>query len=446
MNIFHHKVNQQEFVSRYFSDKDKCIRLKKGDILLNQHEYNRRIFYIKQGEVIGYLPDTRYPEPIFKGAPGSFVGVYSYFSEDHLSYSEVVAQTPSVVHYFDEDPNALERPEADEFMGFLLNMVVTELSARQHFAARMAQERQKAMNKLIQSEKLATLGQLSAGLAHELNNSIGSLSANLRRLQEDIDVLLIRQKSDQVREFYRRGLEDGLQLSSREARKARDEWSANMELSHSTIRKLTKAGIRAGEVRSAREAEEAANLWNLGYVMHDMRIAAGQAAHVINSIKTMGISNQKWSAGVNVNTTVLEAVAILKSMSGEISLDLQLQENITAIEACHGELVQVWVNLIKNAIESLVQNLEKNRKIKITTREVDKQISVSVEDNGPGIAPDIIDKIYEPSFTTKVGGISLGLGLGLTIVKRIVSEHDGEMRVTSRPGRTRFTVSLPLKQ
>jgi C4-dicarboxylate-specific signal transduction histidine kinase len=176
-----------------------------------------------------------------------------------------------------------------------------------------------------------------------------------------------------------------------------------------------------------------------------MGIVSHQATHVINSIKTMGISNQNWSKDVDLNKTVTDAIAILRSLTRRVTLTVDLDETIAPIEACHGELVQVWVNLIKNAIESLSQFKVNDPQVRVRTFQTARHVKVSIEDNGVGIPPEIIEKIYEPNFTTKVEGISLGLGLGLTIVQRIVAEHAGSIRLSSAPGKTCFTVNLKKK-
>ena len=160
MSFFRHNVDQNEILKKYFSDAERCISLDRGEMLLEQNEPNHRLFYVRRGKLVGYLPDKLASEPVFEADAGSFVGVYSYFSEDHKSYSRIIATEPTDVCYFSGDPGQLTADEADEFLGFLFNIVVLELRSRQYFAAQMAQERQDVMNKLIKTEKLATLGQL----------------------------------------------------------------------------------------------------------------------------------------------------------------------------------------------------------------------------------------------------------------------------------------------
>ncbi|MEJ2005445.1 MAG: hypothetical protein P8X57_10865, partial [Cyclobacteriaceae bacterium] len=211
--------------------------------LLDQNVVNHKLFYIRSGKIIGLLPDKHTTEPVFEADADSFVGVYSYLSEDHRSYSRLIATEETTVCYYDDDPRELPFEDAEKFLGFLFRIVVLELRSRQYYAAQMAHERQEVMNKLIKTEKLATLGQLSTGLAHELNNSIGSLSANLRQLQNELRELLIDKKSSRMQAYFQRGLEEGLLLSSKEARSKREEWEGVRGFDQQTIKKLSKAGI-----------------------------------------------------------------------------------------------------------------------------------------------------------------------------------------------------------
>ena len=111
---------------------------------------------------------------------------------------------------------------------------------------------------------------------------------------------------------------------------------------------------------------------------------------------------------------------------------------LPAVPVYVDELNQVWTNLIHNAVQALAGNGE----IVIETRLEGPEVAITVEDNGPGITPEIMPKIFDPFFTTKAKGEGTGLGLG--IVKQIVEKHGGRIDVTSRPGCTRFTVRLPV--
>jgi signal transduction histidine kinase len=434
-------ANQKEIVAKYFSNSSKKIELKKGEVLLQQHQRNIRLFYISKGTLNGYLPDKDPGEPIFEAQRDSFVGVYSFIAEEHLSYSMVVAQEDTIVYYFDGDPRNLDAIGAKDFQDFLFNMAVAELKQRQEFAAQMAQKHNEVLSKLIKTEKLITLGQLSAGLAHELNNAIGSINANLRNLEQDLKALMLENYSEKINGFMNLGIEKGQVLSSIEERKERKNWPKHLDIGTSNTKKLIRAGIKSNELKSKEEAKNAANLWNLGNTLHDMKVATTQASHVINSIKSMGVANQNWSKDVDLNKTLFESISILKSLARRVYLKLEISDT-ALIEACHGELVQVWVNLLKNAIESLINHPVEEPTVSIATKDLGDNVLVEITDNGKGISSEIITKIFEPNFTTKVTGISLGLGVGLTIVQRIIAEHDGELKVASEPGATKFSILL----
>jgi signal transduction histidine kinase len=118
----------------------------------------------------------------------------------------------------------------------------------------------------------------------------------------------------------------------------------------------------------------------------------------------------------------------------------EYDESLPRICAFGGELNQIWTNLMANAIEAMHGNGELRVR---TAKELDR-VLVEIGDNGPGIQPNVLPRIFEPFFTTK--GVGEGTGLGLDTVGRIVRNHHGEIRVTSRPGDTRFQVYLPLTQ
>ncbi|NBP69133.1 MAG: ATP-binding protein [Cytophagia bacterium] len=111
--------------------------------------------------------------------------------------------------------------------------------------------------------------------------------------------------------------------------------------------------------------------------------------------------------------------------------------------ASTGDLVQVWVNLIKNACESMLQAGTQHPTLAIQMDEFENYYKVTITDNGPGIDASLMSRIFEPNFSTKVQGLSFGLGLGLSIVKKIIDSYKGSISFTSVPGETSFIVQLP---
>lgn len=436
-----------KIIKRYFSDSGSSIKLKKAQILLDQYETNRRIFYVKKGTICGFLPDKNLAEPVFEAHSGSFVGVYSFFSENHSSYTRVVATTEAEVVFYDGNPYELPSGEAKELLTFLNSVVIDELRERQHFAGKMAHGREQTLHKLIQSEKLATLGQLSAGVAHELNNAIASLTGDINRIESILQQLLRNQLPQHIPTFEQ-GRKEGQTLSSSDARTRRAKIEKIKSLKKETIKLLAKTNIPIDHIRQLAKQKEnlesLATSWEAGQLLHDMNLAITQATHVIQSVKSAGLSNQRWVKNADINQTISEALAILKNLTKTIEISVELSSTLPSTEACPGELIQVWINLIKNGIESLTHSRTPNPTVKVTSRALKRRLEISITDNGPGIPKNLYEQVFQPNFTTKVDGLSFGLGLGLTIVKRIVDEHNGTIKLESEQGKTTFAVYLPI--
>jgi len=126
-----------------------------------------------------------------------------------------------------------------------------------------------------------------------------------------------------------------------------------------------------------------------------------------------------------------------KARNKSASIAVDIEQNLPHVQGFAGELNQIWVNLIDNALDAIA----KEGRVEVHAGRDGGRVLVRVVDNGPGIPGDIRDRIFDPFFTTKPMG--LGTGLGLDIVRRLVRHNDGEIAVNSRPGRTEFRVLLP---
>jgi len=145
---------------------------------------------------------------------------------------------------------------------------------------------------------------------------------------------------------------------------------------------------------------------------------------------------------VNLNDTITEALSLLHNHLKQITIKTNLQ-TIPQIQANKGEFVQVWTNLLKNAYDSLKSAKVPRPVIWVFSEFIGKNIVIKIQDNGPGIPENILSKIFEPKFTTKTSGTTVGLGLGLSIVQRIIHSYDGSISVTSEQGKTIFLIKIP---
>jgi hypothetical protein len=182
--------------------------------------------------------------------------------------------------------------------------------------------------------------------------------------------------------------------------------------------------------------------WELGAVLFDMKLAAKHAMHVVKSVKQLGANRSDRVAGTQINDTIKEAMGILASQLRALNVVTDLQP-LPTVFGNSGEFVQIWINIIKNSCEALISSKTQQPRIQVSTSLLKKYIKIELSDNGPGIPEAIIPQIFKPSFTTKIDGLSFGLGLGLSIVERLVDSYEGKIKLATAPGLTTFNILIP---
>lgn len=269
---------------------------------------------------------------------------------------------------------------------------------------------------LLDSEKMASLGQLTAGIAHEINNPINFVSSNIRPLRRDIDdVLEILDSYDNIQHV---DSIDGLQARIREIEKLKEE----LDLDY----------IKT----------------ELGTLLKGMEDGASRTVEIVKGLKIFSRVDESDLNVVNINDGIESTLIILNyQMGNSINLVKELG-NIPSIECFAGKLNQVFMNILNNSIYALLKQNSENKMPTIWVRSWLKDpenIAISIRDNGPGMPPEVRAKIFEPFFTTKQVGD--GTGLGLSIVFKIIEVHSGNIQVNTEVGQgTEFLITLPVKQ
>jgi len=295
---------------------------------------------------------------------------------------------------------------------------------------------------------MSTLGQLAAGLTHELNNAISVLQHKTEWVAQKIDGYLEEKDMHQRHAYFRKGRNLGQQLSSRQIRQARKEIAEIYGFPPYQSKLIARMNLLPEELYDlkhdkAEGIERAFNYWEIGTAFHDLSVAAKHATHVVRSVKKLAVKQHEVIEDTEVNQTIKESLTLLKSKLRQVDIHLKLGD-LPKVKASEGDLVQVWLNLVKNACESLLQANTPDPQVLIESAKDGGFIVVSINDNGPGIPKSMQRKVFQPNVTTKVGGLSFGLGLGLSIVKRLVHNYDGTITLQSSPGKTVFTVFLPI--
>jgi len=316
-----------------------------------------------------------------------------------------------------------------------------------------------------QHEKLAALGKLSAGLAHELNNpsaaarrSAAALRDCLVRLRDAArgtvigpqDCALLAQREEEIRasltpaefkdEFARVEREESIQ-SWLESRGVKEAWKlapllAEANLTDANLQSLAEAaGASLGP-----ELTRFATLLEMERVADELEHSSARISDLIKAIKEYSYMDQAPVQEVDLERSLETTLTIMNhKLKRGITVTREYAPDLPKIMANGSELNQVWTNLIDNAADAM--NGSGNLTIR-TAREND-HVLVEIADNGPGIPPEIKSKIFDPFFTTK--GVGQGTGLGLDIVSRIIKNARGQLSLTSVPGDTRFQVRLPIQ-
>jgi signal transduction histidine kinase len=177
----------------------------------------------------------------------------------------------------------------------------------------------------------------------------------------------------------------------------------------------------------------------IGGLLGEIENSSGRISDLVRAIKEYTYMDQGADQEVDIHHGLESTLLILRhKLKHGVEVKLDFDRTLPKICAHASELNQVWTNLIDNAVDAM--NGKGELRIR-TAREIDRLV-VEIGDNGPGIPPELRDRVFEPFFTTK--GVGQGTGLGLEMAARIVHEHSGEITVESVPGDTRFRVSLPL--
>ena len=317
-----------------------------------------------------------------------------------------------------------------------------------------------------QRDRLAALGKLSAGLAHELNNpasaakraasqlrdilkrikdashdlgsreltptqkaEIDKLEASLAQQNEPPpDTLAMSELEDQLDSLLRsHGQNDLWQLSAGLARR-----NVQPEVLETLFGALDSGTARAALVRIGALVEVLS-------LLDEIESSASRISDLVLAIKEYTYMDQSPVQNVDIVKSLESTLTILNhKLKRGVTVQREYQRIPLLVDSFGSELNQVWTNLIDNAIDAMAGNGE----LRVRVYRDDSCVVVEIGDNGPGISPDVQPHIFEPFFTTK--GVGEGTGLGLDTVQRIVKKHRGNIQVTSKPGDTKFQVWLPL--
>ncbi len=316
---------------------------------------------------------------------------------------------------------------------------------------------------LVQSEKMAALGQLVAGVAHEINTPLGAIRSSIGYisdfLEQNLNQLplffqqLSPERQQQFIEILARSQQSTITVSGRERRQLRKAISSQLQAQGiaqaDTFANLLldlKICDRLEPLVSLFQDSECENFLKtvrqfvrLQESTRDINTASERAAKIVFALKTYARFDQ---TGETIEANIIEGIeTVLTLYQNQLKHGVKIIRNyqeLPPIRCYFDELNQVWTNLIHNGLQAM----NNQGTLTLDAQLQNGYLQVSITDSGKGIPQEIQEKIFQPFFTTKLPGE--GSGLGLDIVKKIVEKHRGTIEFESVPGQTTFTVSLPL--
>jgi signal transduction histidine kinase len=322
---------------------------------------------------------------------------------------------------------------------------------------------------LRQSEKLATLGKLSAGLAHELNNPASAAKRGAEQLREEVDRLDAAQRNllgcglSEAQMLQLDGLVKlvlgdtwGAEQLDALARSDREEdvetWLETRGFDNPWDMAPTLVGIgfdsaRLDEVSDGFSSDQiqaiiplVASMHASRMLLHEVREGSGRVSEIVKALKSYTYLDQAPIQSINLHEGLDDTLVILRSkLRNGVEVVKTYDEDLPELEAYGTELNQVWTNIIDNAVGAM----NGEGVLTLVTRQEGDWAIVEIEDSGPGIPEEIVETIFDPFFTTKPPGEGTGMGLNISH-NIIVQKHRGEIRVRSKPGKTCFQIRLPL--
>jgi signal transduction histidine kinase len=434
----------------WFLSQSEELNYKAGDTYLRQGTPADSMFVILDGqlEVHGDMGGDAIS---FSLKAGDVTGALPFSRMTHFKVNGRSVTDSRVLRF----PSALF-PELVQKMPELAKRLVGLMADRIRETTRIEQQR----------DRLAALGKLSAGLAHELNNPASAAkraTSQLRELLKKIKNASLELGRRDLTQAQRAEIEkletsfiqrdepppDPLTASDLEeqvdsllrSHGQNDLWQLAADLAKKNIKpealESLFAALDAGTARAAlvriAASVEIANLLN------EIESSTSRISDLVGAIKEYTHMDQAPVQNVDIVKSLESTLTILNhKLKRGITVQRDYRPTPLLVNSFGSELNQVWTNIIDNAIDAMGGKGE----LRVRTYRNDRCVVVEIGDNGPGISPEVKSHIFEPFFTTK--GVGEGTGLGLDTVQRIVKKHRGSVQVTSEPGDTCFQVWLPL--
>lgn len=427
----------------------------KGKVALEResHAGNVLMHHASTGQIIGLLALSSHRNAFFTSRTTTEVtGVHLTFEQiNYVIQNRAETALLIAVLFIRSLDRRLRRSEEIQLEKVEL---MAQLEEEQANLARALTSLEAARAELMSQARFASLGELAAGVAHELNNPMAAIARTVEHLSDDIESLLASGQKKWAHRTITALTEahDAPPISTKEARAIKRELTS-VTKDAEMAQRLSLAGIRnpsfvkdVGRNRSDLETVEHAA--SIGTGLRNLESASRRITSLVASLRSYARPDGDPVADINIHETLDDTIRLVSHKLRGIEI-IREYGDIPSISCHPGQLGQVWTNLMTNAAEAMAEAAGDNPNVgqlTITTRARNAHwIQVSISDTGPGIPEELKERIFEPRFTTKSGQIRYGMGIGLGLAKAIVDKHDGFIRLESTRDGTTAIVDLPVK-
>ncbi|WP_159651987.1 ATP-binding protein [Vibrio atypicus] len=469
----HHRLSDQDLTAQvtdallnFFAEKDEsraCRCYSSDHLLTKEGEENRFLWFITQGEVALYKKDEiGMQREVVRHKPGNIVGGMSFVTGEP-SFSTAITLKPTEVIKLDRDIFAEVMHSNTALLPLFTNLLLRHFNRRLQRSITTKLELQKtleslesAQKQLVEREKMAMLGQLVAGVAHELNNPVAAILRGTETLTNKIQALIDAPQSKNNGlgiEVLNQALlsKPKSTANEREMVKVVDQQVNNRRVA----KKLVKLGLNNEKAWLARasskdthlleDLEQLENYHLAGSTLRSINVCALRIADMVKSLKGYARSDDEKFHVADLHEGIEDTLVIFENKLKMHKLEKHYAE-MPPTRCLPIALQQVWTNLISNAIDAFPTKGCLTIRTQLKERDGKQWCVVSFEDNGSGIPIELQQQIFELNFTTKKEG-NFGLGIGLSVCQQIVHQHNGFIRVESKCDQyTRMSVWLPYRQ
>ncbi|MEL0611251.1 ATP-binding protein [Vibrio echinoideorum] len=446
-------------------DKTKAIRDYSPEHLLTvEGEDNRFLWLIIEGEAALYKKDELGQQrEVVRHSKGNIVGGMSFVTGEP-SFSTAITLTQTRVIKLDKDSFAQVMHSNSTLLPLFTNLLLRHFNRRLQRSItnkiklqQTLESLESAHQQLIEKEKMAMLGQLVAGVAHELNNPIAAILRSIETLSEHLDQILNNSSlpdsnkgtdvlahsklakplsTAQERQLVKH-------LSSTIDDRALAKKTVRLNLSQDTVVLNT---LKESPVAGRELLNDLEHYHYVGNSIRSIQVCSKRIADMVKSLKSYAREDEEVRHYADIHEGLEDTLVIFENRLKHHQLEKHYDTDLPPLLCQSLALQQVWTNLLSNALDALSEKGKVSITTSQETRGDDTFLVVQISDTGQGIDKAHINTIFDPNFTTKKEG-NFGLGIGLSISQQIVSAHQGFILVESEVGsHTHMQVWLPFKQ